>query len=82
MPTLLIDVDNLFNYTRTLDNGDVITQTLKNYLLNNQAVSEPLAEKQKLLHAIQQRFISIPSNINLADELIAERRENAKREII
>ena len=52
-------------------------------MLNNQVENDHLVvmQKKQLLQTIQHRFSSIPKEISLADELIAERRVEALKEL-
>jgi len=90
---ILIDIEEnqlnkLLFYTHTKNGTEAITKVIQDYLLqkdklNNQIENNHLVAKQKkqLLQTIQNRFSSIPKEISLADELIAERRLEALKEL-
>lgn len=40
-----------------------------------------LEKREALLRRIRRRFAHVPAGVSLADEVIAERREEAKREV-
>jgi GTP-binding protein EngB required for normal cell division len=84
----LIDIEEqqlnkLLFYTHAKNGTEAITQIIQDYLsqkdkLNNQFV---VMQKKQLLQTIQHRFSSIPKEISLVDELIAERRLEALKEL-
>jgi hypothetical protein len=85
---ILIDIEEqqlnkLLFYTHAKNGTEAITQIIQDYLsqkdkLNNQLV---VMQKKQLLQTIQHRFSSIPKEISLVDELIAERRLEALKEL-
>jgi hypothetical protein len=84
----LIDIEEqqlnkLLFYTHAKNGTEAITQVIQDYLsqkdkLNNQLV---VMQKKQLLQTIQHRFSSIPKETSLVDELIAERRLEALKEL-
>ena len=89
----LIDIEEtqlnkLLLYTHAKNGTEAITKIIQDYLLqkdklNNQLEDNHLVvmQKKQLLQTIQNRFSSIPKEISLADELIAERRLEALKEL-
>ena len=83
----LIDIEEqqlnkLLFYTHAKNGAEAITQIIQDYLLQKDQLNNQLAvmQKKQLLQNIQSRFSSIPTDISLADELIAERRFDAWQE--
>lgn len=66
-------LNQLLFYTHTKTGAEAITTVIKDYLQQKQQSEQ----KKQLLHTIQKRFASIPKDISLADELMAERRLDA-----
>ena len=92
MQTLIDIEENQLNkllfYTHAKNGTEAITKIIQDYLLqkdklNNQVENDHLVvmQKKQLLQTIQHRFSSIPKEISLADELIAERRVEALKEL-
>lgn len=84
----LIDIEEqqlnkLLFYTHAKNGTEAITQIIQDYLLQKDKLNNQLAvmQKKQLLQNIQSRFSSIPTEISLADELIAERRFEACKEL-
>ncbi len=92
MQTLIDIEENQLNkllfYTHAKNGTEAITKIIQDYLsqkdkLNNQLENNHLVvmQKKQFLQNIQNRFSSIPKEISLADELIAERRFEALKEL-
>ena len=92
MQTLIDIEENQLNkllfYTHTKDGTEAITKIIQDYLLqkdkiNNQLENNHLVnvQKKQFLQNIQNHFFSIPKEISLVDELIAERRVEALKEL-
>jgi hypothetical protein len=92
MQTLIDIEENQLNkllfYTHAKNGTEAITKIIQDYLLqkdklNNQVENNHLVvtQKKQLLQNIQNRFSSIPKEISLVDELIAERRFEALKEL-
>jgi len=92
MQTLIDIEENQLNkllfYTHAKNGTEAITKIIQDYLLqkdelNNQVENNHLVDMQKkqLLQNIQNRFSSISKEISLVDELIAERRIEALKEL-
>jgi hypothetical protein len=87
----LIDIEEnqlhkLLLYTHTNNGTEAITKIIQDYLsqqerLNQHLVNNADIQKKRLLQSIQNRFSSIPTETNLADELIADRRIDALQEL-
>jgi uncharacterized protein YeeX (DUF496 family) len=87
----LIDIEEnqlhkLLLYTHTNNGTEAITKIIQDYLAQQERANQHLInnadmQKKRLLQNIQQRFSSIPTDINLADELITERRIDALQEL-
>ena len=89
----LIDIEEsqlnkLLFYTRAKSGKEAVTKVIQDYLLQKDQLTNPvennppmIMQKQQLLQAIQTRFACIPKEISLADELIAERRVEAAKEL-
>jgi hypothetical protein len=83
----LIDIEEqqlnkLLFYTHAKNGAEAIAQIIQDYLLQKDKLNNRLAvmQKKQLVQNIQSRFSSIPTDISLADELIAERRFEAGKE--
>jgi hypothetical protein len=81
-------LNKLLFYTHAKNGTEAINKIIQDYLLqkdklNNQVENNNLVftQKQQLLKNIQKRFSSIPKEISLVDELIAERRLEALKEL-
>lgn len=70
-------LNQLLFYTHTETGAEAITTIIQDYLQQKQQT----AQKKQLLQNIQKRFASIPKGISLADELIAERRIDALKDL-
>ena len=89
----LIDIEEqqlnkLLFYTHAKNGTEAITKIIQDYLsqkdkLNNQLENNHLVamQKKESLQNIQNRFSSIPKEISLADELIAERHFQTLKEL-
>lgn len=87
----LIDIEEqqlnkLLFYTHAKNGTEAITKIIQDYLLqkdklNNQVENNhfDVRQKKQLLKNIQNRFSSMPKEISLVDELIAERRLEGRR---
>ncbi len=56
-----------------ISQGDVLLAVVEDHRL-------VLEKREAVLHRLRQRFAKVPAEVNLSDELIAERRVEARRE--